>query len=74
MKYVQDNCGMICKKIHLFKELHILVKALNTIDNETGDFIFGVCNDFIRKLRDYFFTIIDEETASLGNVDLFTLL
>ena len=38
-----------------------VAKALNKIDNEPGDFIFGFCNKFIRKLIDYLFTIIDEE-------------
>ena len=33
---------MICKKIEPLKELHILVKALNKIDNEPEDFISGV--------------------------------
>ena len=51
-----------------------LVKALNKIDIEPGDYIFAVCNGFIGKLTDYFFTIIDEGTASLGNVTLFTVL
>ena len=44
------------------KELRILVRALNKIDKKFRDFIFGVCNEFIRELIDYFFMIID-----LGN-------
>ena len=36
-KCVQDNYGIICKKMQLLKEIHILVKALNKIDNEPGD-------------------------------------
>ena len=40
------------KKIELLKEVHILVKALNKIDNESGDGIFGVCNKSMRKLTD----------------------
>ena len=45
------------------KEPHILVKALNKNDNEPGDGTFGVCNEFKNKATDYFFGIIDEETA-----------
>ena len=54
------------------KEIHVIMKALNKIDNEPGDLLLGVCNNFIRKLKYYFFTIIDEETASIGNRTLFT--
>ena len=64
---------MICEN-NLLKELHILVKALNKIENEPGDRTFGVCNKFLRKLTYYFFTIFDEETPSLGNGTLFTWL
>ena len=61
-------------KTEILKQLNILVKALNKINNEPGYCIFGVCNKFIRKLTDYFFTILDEGTASLGNMTLFTVL
>ena len=54
-------------KIYLLKELNILVKTINKIDNEPGDCIFGVINKCIRKITYYFFAIINEETASLGN-------
>ena len=50
------------------------MKARNKIDNESGDCIFGVCNEFIGKRMDYFFTIFDKETASLGNETLLTAL
>ena len=56
-------CNDISSEIQLLKELNILVKALNRIDNEPGDCTFGACNKFIRKLTDYVFTIIDEKTA-----------
>ena len=59
-------------KTQILKELHIIVEALNKIDNEHGDGIFGVCNKFIRTLTNYFFICIDEETDSLGNGTLFT--
>ena len=49
---------MLKKK--LLNEIHILLKALNKIDNEPGDCIFEVCNNFIRKLTYYFSTILDE--------------
>ena len=42
------------------------MKALNKSDNVPGYGIFGVWKKFISKLTDYFFTIIDEETTSLG--------
>ena len=60
-------CNYMSTKIQLLRELHILVKALNKIDNEPGDRIFGVCNKCIRKMTDYFFTILDEGTESLEN-------
>ena len=65
---------MICKNIELKKELNILVKALNKIDNEPVYCIFGVCNEFIRKMKDDFFMILDKRTVSLGNDTLFTAL
>ena len=48
-------------KIELLKDLNILVKAPNKTDNEPGDWLLGVCNDFIGKLTYYFFTVLDEE-------------
>ena len=56
----------------LIEKLHNIVKALKKIDNEPGDCIFGVCKEYIRKLSDYCFTILDEETTSLVNETLFT--
>ena len=52
-------------KIRLLKELNIIVKVQKTIDNEPGDCIFVVCKKFIRKLKNYFFAIIDGVTVSL---------
>ena len=49
------------EKKQLFKELQLLVRSLNKIDNEPGDCIFGVFKDFVRKLMEWFFTMIDEE-------------
>ena len=65
---------MIFQKNNYFKELHILVRALNKIDKKPGDCIFGVGNKFTIKLTDYFFMILDEGTASFGNGYLFTEL
>ena len=45
---VQDNCVIICKN-QLLKELHLLVRSLNKIENEPGDSVFGVCKSFIGK-------------------------
>ena len=70
--YTQHNCGMMCFKRYPLKELHILVKSLNKIDNKLGYWIFGVCNEFMRKLTEYFFGFIVEVTAYLGNTTLFT--
>ena len=64
---VQDNFGMIWKKHHLLKEIYLFVRSLNKMYNESGDWIFGVCKYFVRKLTGYFFTIIDEETESIQN-------
>ena len=61
-------------KIQLLEEVHILVKALNKIDNKPGDLISGVCNKYIRKLKYEFFIIVDEATASLENGTVFTAL
>ena len=50
------------------------MRALNKIDKEYVDFIFGVCNKFIRKLTYYFFVILNLGTASFGKGCLFTQL
>ena len=47
------------------------MKALKTFYNEPGYCIFGVCNKFIWKLTDYFFIVLDEGTALVGNRNLF---
>ena len=46
------------KKLNIFKDLHKLVRTLKN-DDITADGTYGVWCDFIRKLSDYFFTIID---------------
>ena len=60
------------KKIEPLKELHIIAKTRNKIDNEPVDFIFGVCRKLKRKLIDYLFTLLEEVNVSLGNSTLFT--
>ena len=50
------------------------MKTLNKIYNEPSDYIFGVCNKFIRNLIDHFFKILDEKNASLDNGSVFTVL
>ena len=55
-------------KNELLKELYILVRDLNKIYKKLGDSIFEACNKFITKVTDYSFMILDEGTASLGNV------
>ena len=45
VKYVQDNCEMIQPKKQLLKQLHILVRSMNKIDNEPGDWIYGGCKN-----------------------------
>ena len=47
------------------------MKALNKSDISPREEIFGVFKNFITKLTDYFFTIIDLWTASFGNESLF---
>ena len=54
---------MIYKKIDPSKELHLLVRALNKIDEKPGDGIIGVCNKFIRKPTYDFFMMLDLGTA-----------
>ena len=56
------------------KELHVIVRLLKKIDKKPRDWIFGVCNKFVRKLTYYFFVILDLGTASFGNGHLFTQL
>ena len=48
------------------------MRVLNKPDKSPREEIFGVCKKVITKLTDYFFTIIDLETASFGNEYLFT--
>ena len=55
------------------KEIHLLVQSWKKIDNEPEDSIFGVLKDFVRKLTDYFFTIL-EEPIVLRNQKLFTVI
>ena len=50
VKNVQDNCGMIWRKIKLLKEIYLLVQWLKTIGNELGDWILGFCNNFVGKI------------------------
>ena len=61
-------------KNRAIEKLHILVKALNKVNNEPVNSIFGVCNDLKKKLTDYFFAVLDEGNASLGNGTFFTAL
>ena len=70
--FIGELCKDISKIFELLKELNVLVRYLNKIDNRHGEYIFGVCKKFIRKLTDYFFMIIDLGTASFGNGSLFT--
>ena len=60
------------RKIDTLKELHILVKALNKNFKVPGEKKYGVCKQFITKLTDYFFAIIDLGTKSFGNEPLIT--
>ena len=55
----------------LLKHLHILLRSLKKIDNEPVFCIFEVCKIYIRKLSDYFLTIIGEENASIENKTTF---
>ena len=58
------------RKIDLLKELHSLVKALNKNYKFSSEYKcgvegkYGVCKNFITKLTDYFFTIIESGTTS----------
>ena len=61
-------------KILVIEKLHILLEALNKIDNIPGNCIFGFYNIYIGKLTDHFFTNIDDKTESLENITLFTTL
>ena len=48
------------------------MKALNKSYKVPKEEKYGVCNKFITKLTDYFFTIIDLGTASFGKEPSFT--
>ena len=65
---------VMSKKIEPLRELHVLVRSLKTIDKRPGEDIVGVCKKIIRKLTDYFFMILDLESASFVNGSLFTQL
>ena len=41
------------------KYLQQLVKTLEKVDYNTDDVTYGVCSNFIRKITDYLFTMID---------------
>ena len=58
----KTNVEWYDKTNQLLKELCILVWPLNKTDNEPGDWIFGVCKYFVRKLTDYLFPTIGKET------------
>ena len=40
-------------------------QVIEKITNKPGYCIFVVCKNFVIKMTDYFFTIIDQETASI---------
>ena len=56
------------------KELHVIVRGLNKIYWRPEEEIFGVCNQVIKKLTDYFFMILYLGNASFGNGHFFTQL
>ena len=56
------------------KQLDVQVKALKKIGNTLGEIISEVCKIIIRRFKDYLFTIIDEETASIFQKTLFAAL
>ena len=72
--FIGELCKDISKIFELLKELNVLVRYLNKIDNRHGEYIFGVCKKFIRKLTDYFFMIIDLGTESFRYGYFFTEL
>ena len=49
-------------------------EGLKKIDKRPGEEIFGVCKNFIRKMTDYFFMILDLGNESFGNGSLFNEL
>ena len=61
------NYGMTCYKNWSVEEITFSFEGLEKPDLSPIEEIFGVCKTFITKLTDYFFTIIDLGTSSLGN-------
>ena len=55
------------KTFDILKELYFLVRDINKIYKKLRYCISGVCKQFIKKLEDYFFVIVDLGTASFVN-------
>ena len=68
VKHVQDNGGMIFKKT-VIERTKYSSEGPKKIDNEPGDYLSGVFKKIIRKLADYFFTTLDEETHIIRKQD-----
>ena len=64
---IKELCYDMSKQIELLKKLHFLVSDLNKLDISPREEIFGVYKQFMKKLTDYLFTIIDLGTALFGN-------
>ena len=57
----------MAEKFDNLKDLHQLVRKFNKIDDNTGDSTYGICSDFIIKLTDLFFAIINKHPLSTHN-------
>ena len=51
-------------KMSIVNRLHTLVWMLNTNEDYNGKILYGILTNFIRKLTDFFFTMIGEKESS----------
>ena len=58
--------NMMNKKI-ILKDIHQFVQTLKIIDDDNYGGSFGAFYGFIKKLTEYFFTIIGEQPFSIHN-------
>ena len=50
------------------KSIHDLVRKLNTVDENTLEYTYGVFSYFVRKLTNYFFITINEQLLLIQNM------
>ena len=59
--YTKSICLYTEKKTNVFEKFHLLVKTLNTNDDDNEAKLGGISTNIIRKFIDIFFIIISEK-------------